>query len=164
MGRLYAMAEWDGITFDYLNDEVEAWENIYDKDEQMIYSVGIRFNSASTSRGRNTIYHYKSYTKLKAGDYVIVDSPYSGMACVEVVTCQPFVKGSKANKWIVDIVDTTAHVWRKNALEEMEELKRKMDAIADSMKSDEWQILRSHNAQARMYYARYCVLREGLNG
>ena len=169
MGRLI-VGDWYDEGYDYLIGEataqmVESQEFYWQKEEKMTYTLGIKFPKARTFEGKNTTYHYRSTTEVPVGGHVIVDSPYDGLTCVKVVSCVPWKEGSKAAKWIVDVVDKTAYTWQKNVLKEIEEIEKKLEKLgAFYVKKNNWTILRSHCAEARMLWARQQELKEQTNG
>lgn len=77
--------------FDYIAPKVPA------------KSVSIKFKNKSTKYDYLVLPDHAA--KIKKGDNVIVDSPYSGIEVVEVVSVSAIAKGSK---YILDIVDLTA--------------------------------------------------------
>lgn len=59
---------------------------------------------AAVFHGTGRKYHYFCKYPVRVGDHVIVDSPYSGYACVKVVDVLP--NGSiKATKPVIQVVD-----------------------------------------------------------
>ncbi len=75
-------------------------------------------------------YHYLCDSKVKVGDFAIVDSPADGVVVTlvrEVGLAEEFPDG-KATKWVVSIVDLGAYIVRK----EKEARKVKVEAMLDT--------------------------------
>jgi hypothetical protein len=130
----------------------------------MKWTLGIQFPNAKSWSGKNTVYHYLSNKALALNSTVVVDSPFDGFTCVKVVTCKAWQPEDKATKWIVDVVDSSGYNGRELIATRMTEIERKLNAMVNSMKDNDWKLLRNCNAEARMHYAEYSSLRDTFNG
>jgi len=98
---------------------------------EKVWKVGVVFfNRYNTHK----VYHYLSCFECKKGDYVIVDSPNSGLTLVRVETVDPATGSYEGLKWIKSPVENfTQHISSSNnassRVNEKVEKKKKADAL-----------------------------------
>lgn len=82
--------------------------------------VSVQFNGV----GQEYSYIFDLSDDVKAGDYVVVDSPYNGFVTAKVKSVSTSLTGGKATKYVVDYVDMSAYRSRIEAEQRAAEIKK----------------------------------------
>ena len=106
-------------------------------------TVQVRFATSSNLYD----YIYDLSAPVKVGDNLVVDSPYSGLAIVKVVS----IKETGGTKYVVAKIDLTEYEERQAKLAKVKKLRTELDKKMKSLESTlKYQMLANLDPEARV--------------
>lgn len=120
--------------------------------------VKVKFSATGAQRGTNTEYAYLcDIPGVAVGDHAVVDTPSNGLTIVKVTQVGDTVDSvAKANKWIVDKVDVSAHKARLARIERKKLLEAQLEqALAEELRKDRYARLAQADAGLAALVAEY---------